>query len=101
MSNLLTFSVESTLGAFLITGLAIGFGALLFVMSDNFNSDMDILGSNYNEVEVSKKTTFITPFEKTLIVNWLAENNLSIPEGHGYKYILEQYPDRPWLKTVE
>ena len=101
MKNILVFSIESSLGAVIISIMAIAFIVLLFISMENFNSDVDILSSNYGQVGADQQTKFISPFEKSLINSWLGEQGLKIPKGKGYQYILTEYPDRPWLKVLE
>ena len=100
MKNIFTFVIESWIGAVLLGAMSISFIIMLFISMSNFNSDVDILSSNYSSLN-TQKTSFISPLEKTLMNSWLGENGLKIPEGRGYNYLLEEYPDRPWLKLVE
>lgn len=102
MKNIFTFTVESWVGALLLGVLAVFFIIMLFTMISNFSSDVDILSSSYSTVQSGKnKTNFISPFEKSLINSWLHENGIVIPEGKSYHYLLEVYPERPWLETIE
>ena len=58
----------------------------------NFNSDVDIL--NATGVQVRN----ISPQEKQMIDQWLEENNTGISvQDVGYKYILNKFPNRPWI----
>lgn len=65
---------------------------LIFVSLENFNSDLLVLDSQ----NVRIKT--ISTSERSLINSWLEDNQIEIPEGKGYRYIINQYPSRPWFK---
>jgi len=92
MSNPLTIQVESRLGAVYISLLAIFFIGLFFIALKNFNSDSIILNSQSSQIKTISNT------ERDLINNWIKENNIEIPEGNGYRYIIQQYPSKPWFK---
>lgn len=100
MQNPLTFVVESSLGAFFISLSAIFCIALLYISITNFNSDVEILSSDQNRVIGNAR--FITPSEKILINTWANENGVKAPSGRSfYKYMLEKYPEKPWLLVIE
>ena len=84
--------VESRLGAFYITLLAFFFIGLIFIALKNFNSDTIILDSQTAQVKTISTT------EKYLINAWIQENNIEIPKGKGYRYIIQRYPSKPWIK---
>ena len=92
MSNPLTIQVESRLGAVYISLLAIFFIGLFFIALKNFNSDSIIFNSQNFQIKTISNT------ERDLINNWIKENNIEIPEGNGYRYIIQQYPSKPWFK---
>lgn len=103
MRNPFTFVVESSLGAFFISLSAILFISILFISIKNFNSELEILSTDYSQISSpERRSNFITPSEKVLISSWANEGGIKAPEGRAfYKYMLERYPDRPWLKTIE
>lgn len=92
MENPLTTRVESYLGAIFISLFALFFVGLIFIALKNFQSDSDILSAQ--EVKVKN----ISATERALMENWIQENSIKIPEGQGYRYLIQQYPARPWLK---
>ena len=92
MNNPLTMQVESRLGAVYISLLGFFFVGLIFIALKNFNSDSVVLNSQSAQV----KTVSIT--ERYLIDGWIKDNQIEIPEGKGYRYIIQQYPSKPWFK---
>ncbi len=92
MKNFLTIQVESYLGAIFISLLSAFFIGLLFISVKNFGSDITIISSDQTQVKTISST------ERFLIQNWINENKIKIPEEVGYKYLIEEYPSRPWLK---
>lgn len=92
MSNPLTVQVESRLGAAYISLLGLFFVGLIFIALKNFNSDSIILDSQTVQVKTISTT------ERYLINGWITENQIEVPEGKGYKYIIQRYPSRPWFK---
>jgi hypothetical protein len=92
MDNPLTIQVESRLGAFYITLLGAFFVGLIFIALKNFNSDSIILDSQTAQVKTISST------ERDLINIWIQENNIEIPKGKGYRYVIQLYPSKPWFK---
>lgn len=92
MSSPLTARVESYIGAIFISLLALFFIGLIFISLKNLQSDTEIL--NAQEVRVKN----ISRTERFLMENWIKENEIQIPEGKGYRYLIQQYPAKPWLK---
>ncbi len=90
--NPLTVQVESRLGAVYISLLGLFFVGLIFIALKNFNSDSIILDSQGAQIKTISTT------ERYLIDGWLKENQIEIPKGKGYRYIVQQYPSKPWLK---
>lgn len=90
--NFLTIKIESYMGAIFISLLAAFFIGLIFISVKNFGSDVSVINSE----QVRIKT--VSTAERVLIQNWIKENDVEIPEGVWYKYLLERYPSRPWLK---
>ena len=90
--NLLTTQVESRLGAAFITLLALFFVGLLFIALKNFNSDVVVLEAGATQVKTISST------ERLLIQNWVEDNNIVIPEGQGYRYVIRKYPNKPWIR---
>lgn len=92
MSNPLTIQVESRLGAAYVSLLGLFFAGLIFIALKNFNSDSMILDSQNAQVKTISTT------ERDLINVWLKENNIEVPKSKGYRYIIQQYPFKPWFK---
>ena len=87
----MTMQVESGIGATFIVLLAAFFVGILFIAIKNFNSDTTILGASQTQVVTMSNT------ERQEIGQWVTANNIVIPPGKGYNYVIQQYPDRPWL----
>lgn len=92
MRNFLTIEIESYVGAIFVTLLAVFFIGIMFVMLKNFDSDITVITSEQVQVRTISAT------ERVLIQDWIKENNVKIPEEVGYRYLIEKYPSRPWLK---
>lgn len=92
MNNPLTMQVESRLGAAYIALLGLFFVGLIFIALKNFNSDSVVLESQTAQVKTISST------ERDLINNWIQENDIIVPTGKGYRYIIQQYPNKPWFK---
>ncbi len=90
--NAQTVQVESWLGAVYISLWGIFCVGLIFVSLENFNSDLLVLDSQ----NVRLKT--ISNSERYLINSWLEDNQIEVPQGKGYRYVVNQYPSRPWFK---
>ena len=80
------------MGAIFIGLLATFFVGLIFIAMKNLDSDITIITSERIEVKTISAT------EREFIRNWIRENNIEIPEEVGYRYLVEKYPSRPWLK---
>lgn len=91
MTNPLTVQVESRLGAAYISLLSLFFVGLMFIALKNLNSDTIILESDTTRIKT------ITTTERQLIENWVQDNNIQIPEGEGYRYLIRMYPNKPWI----
>lgn len=90
--NPLTTQVESRLGAAFITLLALFFVGLIFIALKNFSSDVLVLEADTTQVKTISGT------ERLLIQNWVEDNNIVIPEGQGYRYVIRKYPNKPWVR---
>lgn len=90
--NPLTVQVESRLGILYISLLGMFFVGLIFIALKNFNSDLAILDSQTAQVKTISNT------ERYLIDNWVKENQIEIPKGKGYRYVIQQYSSKPWFK---
>jgi len=91
-TNVLTNQIESKMGVMFILLFVAFLVGFLFVVIKNFNSDALAMDSNQTEIRTISST------ERELIAQWLKDNNITLPEGQGYRYIERQYPDKPWLK---
>jgi len=83
--------IESRMGALFISLLAIFFAGILFVAIKNYDSDQIVLDASVAQVKAMSST------ERQLIAQWAQGNDVLIPDGKGYRYFVQQYPDRPWL----
>ena len=92
MNNPLTMQVESRLGAAYVSLLGLFFVGLIFIALKNFNSDSIILDSQTAQVKTISTT------ERDLINFWIQDNQIEIPKGRGYKYIIQRYPSKPWFR---
>lgn len=90
MRNPLTIQIESWLGGILVFGVSAFLVGMFWVSVKNMESDADIL--NFS----SAKLTVVSPQEKVLIDEWLANNGISVKDV-GYRYLIKKYPDKPWL----
>lgn len=80
------------MGAIFIMAFAVFSIGLVFISIKNFNSDITIITSEQVQVKTISAT------ERELIRNWISENKVEIPEEVGYRYLVQKYPSRPWLK---
>lgn len=80
------------MGAIFISLLTLFFIGFLFISMKNFNSEMSLIDS------ISAQIKTISETERSLIQAWIKENQIQIPEGRGYRYIIQTYPSKPWLK---
>lgn len=92
MLNSLTSEVESWLGASFISLFAVFMIGFVFIVLKNFNTDLITLDSSNAQVKTISST------ERTLIANWVKENEIKIPRGEGYRYVIQKYPTKPWIK---
>ncbi len=92
MRSPLTFRIESAVGSIFVlifTAFMIG---LFFIANKNFESELDILS-------IANPTAKTYAKRETILINkWVEENKILIPSGKSrIRYLLEQYPDRPWF----
>jgi len=92
MRNFLTIEIESYVGAIFIGLLAVFFIGLIFIAMKNFDSEVTIITSEQVQVKTISAT------ERELILDWISDNKVKIPEEVGYRYLINKYPSRPWLK---
>lgn len=90
--NPLTVQVESRLGAAFISLLGLFFVGLFFIALKNLNSDLIVLDSQSAQVKTISTT------ERYLIDSWIKDNQIKVSEGEGYRYIIKQYPNKPWFR---
>lgn len=93
MKNPITFRVESSLGAVFISLLSFFFIGLLFISIKSYETELDIMIATATNNKVGR----FSESEKVLIRDWILDNDVELPEGSGYKYLLRKHPDRPWL----
>ena len=91
MKNFLTFQTESYVGAIFIVLFSSFLLGLFFLALHGFNSDLDIAGDNQTRV------LHISDTQRQLMDDWVRENNIQVPPGEGYRYLLKTYPSKPWL----
>jgi len=90
--NTLTMQVESKMGALFIALFAAFLVGFLFIVIKNFNSDAIAMDSDQTQIRTISST------ERQLIAQWLIDNNVTVPQGQGYHWVEQQYPDKPWFK---
>lgn len=64
--------------------------ALVFISSKNFDSELTVQAAQELRVQRVSNT------EKFLIDSWVSFNDVYVPEGEGYGWIIGKYPSRPW-----
>lgn len=92
MTSSATMQVESRIGAVFIALLSVFLSGVLFIAIKNYDSDRIALDASATQVKSMSST------ERQIIAIWIQDNNVLLPEGKGYRYIVQEYPDRPWLK---
>ena len=93
MRNFLTFQIESWIGAVFVISLAGFFIGFLFISMKNFDSDISLLDVSQSSIKGISQT------ERILIKNWVDTNNVQVPEGKGFRYLINKYPSKPWLSS--
>jgi len=91
MANPLTLEVESRMGIVFVFLIALFFAGILFTVIKNFSSDQIVLDASTTQIKT------ITSTERQLIAQWVNSNSIELPDGEGYRYFVQQYPNRPWL----
>src|SRR3989339_764972 len=71
----------------------VGFDSMgdMFISVKNFDTDVSLMNSD----GVSVKN--VTDTERALIDMWVRENHVTLPPDLGYRYIIKEYPSKPWL----
>lgn len=93
MRNPLTFNVESWVGSVLVLAFSAFMLGIFFIAVKNFGSDADVLAAS----DSGLKLKTVSAEEKALIDGWVKKTNNSLSvEDVGYRYIIKQYPDKPW-----
>jgi len=85
--------VESWLGSVFVLMFALFAVGVIFIALKNFNSDLAVIDIQESQAHVKP----IPSTERKLMETWIKENNIQIPKDKGFRYILEMYPNRPWL----
>jgi len=100
MRNPLTFRVESWIGGLPLVGVASFFVALMFTAQSSFSSDLDVDVATATQVQRGHKTgEALAQAEHGLIDAWVVDNGITVPpEENIYKFVIENYPDKPWRK---
>lgn len=89
-----SMKINSWVGGVIIVGFSAFLVGFFILAVRNFNSDVDVLSSTGAQIKT------ISPQEKFLIDQWLQDNAPGISaQDVGYRYILQKYPERPWLST--
>ena len=83
--------VESRLGALFVSLVAIFMAGILFVAIKNYDSDQIVLDATATQVKSMSST------ERQISAVWIKDNNIPLPDGKGYRYLVQEYPNRPWL----
>lgn len=92
MKNILTFHIESWLGAVYVLLVAAFLVGLFLIAMKNFNSDNEILNASGSSLKT------ISSVERQAIDSWLVENSKLSTKEVGYRFIIQKYPDKPWLE---
>ena len=91
MRNPLTFRIEAWLGSLLLLAFAGFMAGWLILAQRNFESDTDTL------VATSFAARVFPIKNRQAMDYWVEANQITIPAGKNrYRYLLEQYPERPW-----
>jgi len=96
LKNPLTINIESSLGAIYLSMLSMFFIGLIFIAVKNFETDMDV--DMIMNISNSISTRKMSQTELVLLREWIKNSEVEIPEGQGYKYLMREYPNRPWLQ---
>ena len=93
MRNPLTFQIESWVGSVIVLIFSAFLIGVVVIAVKNFDSDAEVLFST------STKLKTVSYEERTLIDTWIAREapGISVKEV-GYRYVIKQYPDKPWLE---
>jgi hypothetical protein len=92
MKNPLTFKIESWLGSVIVLIVSAFLVGWFLIAVRNFNSDTEILNSSITKLRT------VSPEEKSSIDQWLQQDNIGISASEvGYRYIIQKFPDKPWL----
>jgi hypothetical protein len=91
MQNPLTMEIETRMGMIFLGLVSIFLAGVMLIAIKNYNSDQIVLDASITQVKAMSST------ERQLIAAWLVENQITLPEGKGYNYVVQQYPGRPWL----
>ncbi len=92
MRNPLTFKIESWFGSVIVLIFSAFLVGWFLIAVRNFNSDAEILNVS------GAKLRTVSPEEKSLIDQWLRQDNVGISASEvGYRYIIQKFPDKPWL----
>lgn len=95
MRNPFTFQIESYSGAFLMFLVGAFFVSFMYIAIKNFDTDIETIDAEH----ASSRIKTISPAQRELMDIWMREKGISLPEGESYRWLLKQYPDRPWLRT--
>ncbi len=91
MESFSTWKLESILGAILVVLVAGFFVTKIFAVLSDFNTEVEIQTNDQVVVKGIPET------ERKLIEAWVHDNNIEVPPGKGYRYLIQTYPDKPWL----
>ncbi len=72
----------------LFSAFLLGF---FFLAVRGFGDDLEMSGDNQTQL------LHISDTQRQLMDDWVMENNIQIPPGEGYRYLLRTYPSKPWL----
>lgn len=92
MTSSITMQVESRMGAVFVVLLSVFLSGALFIAIKNYDSDQIALDASATQIKSMSST------ERQIIAGWIRDNDIVLPDGKGYKYLVQEYPDRPWLK---
>lgn len=71
------------------------FTSFLYIAIKNFNTDLETIDAQ----QITTKIKTISPAQRELMEIWMRENAVELPEGESLRWLLKQYPERPWLRA--
>lgn len=89
--NWSTFRVEAGWGSLIVLLVSAFAVTKLYSAIIDFSMEVDIQSTNIAQLKT------IPESQRVLIAQWIRENSIEVPTGKGYRYIINTYPEKPWL----